>query len=215
MVLGLIEAGGLVLMVLGLVVNGRFGVDNDGEAGGFGFVKLVVWMPSLCLDNIRNKLKDFLKTPEGDWYEEKLTRHNHFNALDRIDGALDRVYEDFSIEDRHRFTASCFGVVQNTNLYVVVENDIHQRYFSGADEILMGLDERFKILVWQFWLVEDLAAFDAFPWGVHVYTHSICHSSMRYPDDVRDANNHRALMYIRWRRTTLRSISCPIGKNSE
>ncbi|KAK2652363.1 hypothetical protein Ddye_012219 [Dipteronia dyeriana] len=39
--------------------------------------------------------------------------------------------------------------------------------------ILMGVDERFKILVWQFRLVEDLDAFDAFPWGAHMYRHSI------------------------------------------
>ncbi|KAK2663160.1 hypothetical protein Ddye_001734 [Dipteronia dyeriana] len=38
---------------------------------------------------------------------------------------------------------------------------------------LMGVDERFKISVWQFRLVEDLDAFDAFPWGAHVYRHSI------------------------------------------
>ncbi|KAK2658587.1 hypothetical protein Ddye_005120 [Dipteronia dyeriana] len=35
--------------------------------------------------------------------------------------------------------------------------------------ILMGVDKRFKIPVWQFWLVEDLDAFNAFPWGAHVY----------------------------------------------
>ncbi|KAK2649963.1 hypothetical protein Ddye_017452 [Dipteronia dyeriana] len=39
--------------------------------------------------------------------------------------------------------------------------------------ILMGVDERLKIPVWQFRLVEDLNAFDAFPWGAHVYRHSI------------------------------------------
>ncbi|KAK2655349.1 hypothetical protein Ddye_008401 [Dipteronia dyeriana] len=39
--------------------------------------------------------------------------------------------------------------------------------------ILMGVDERLEIPVWQFWLVEDLNAFDAFPWGAHVYSHSI------------------------------------------
>ncbi|KAK2635727.1 hypothetical protein Ddye_030519 [Dipteronia dyeriana] len=31
--------------------------------------------------------------------------------------------------------------------------------------ILMWVDERFKIPVWQFRLVEDLDTFDAFPWG--------------------------------------------------
>ncbi|KAK2649731.1 hypothetical protein Ddye_017220 [Dipteronia dyeriana] len=86
--------------------------------------------------------------------------------------------------------------------YAAVENGIHHRYFPEADEvsleeirgvvtvaefgeaydsvklcliymlnwILMGVDERFKIPVWQFRLVEDL---DAFPWGAHVYRHSI------------------------------------------
>ncbi|KAK2659144.1 hypothetical protein Ddye_005677 [Dipteronia dyeriana] len=39
--------------------------------------------------------------------------------------------------------------------------------------ILIGVDERLKIPVWQFWLVEDLNAFDAFPWGAYVYRHSI------------------------------------------
>ncbi|KAK2655182.1 hypothetical protein Ddye_008234 [Dipteronia dyeriana] len=39
--------------------------------------------------------------------------------------------------------------------------------------ILMGWDERFKIPVWQFRLVEDLDMFDAFPWGAHVYRNSI------------------------------------------
>ncbi|KAK3211408.1 hypothetical protein Dsin_016114 [Dipteronia sinensis] len=39
--------------------------------------------------------------------------------------------------------------------------------------ILMGLDEREKVPLWQIWLVEDLDAFDAFPWGAHVYRQSI------------------------------------------
>ncbi|KAK2652359.1 hypothetical protein Ddye_012215 [Dipteronia dyeriana] len=39
--------------------------------------------------------------------------------------------------------------------------------------ILIGVDERFKIPVWQFRLVEDLDAFDLFPWGAHVYKHYI------------------------------------------
>ncbi|KAK2658498.1 hypothetical protein Ddye_005031 [Dipteronia dyeriana] len=39
--------------------------------------------------------------------------------------------------------------------------------------ILIRLDERLKISVWQIQLVDDLDAFDAFPWGAHVYSHSI------------------------------------------
>ncbi|KAK4842876.1 hypothetical protein QYF36_001136 [Acer negundo] len=37
----------------------------------------------------------------------------------------------------------------------------------------MGVDERDKVPVWQWRLVEDLDAFDAFPWGAHVYRRSI------------------------------------------
>ncbi|KAK4837406.1 hypothetical protein QYF36_005162 [Acer negundo] len=39
--------------------------------------------------------------------------------------------------------------------------------------ILMGVDERDKVPVWQWRLVEDLDAFDAFPWGTHMYRWSI------------------------------------------
>ena len=41
--------------------------------------------------------------------------------------------------------------------------------------ILMGLDEREKVSLWQFRLVEDLDAFDAFPWGAYLYSRSINH----------------------------------------
>ncbi|KAK2637918.1 hypothetical protein Ddye_025713 [Dipteronia dyeriana] len=58
---------------------------------------------------IRSRLKDFLKTPEGDWFKGKLTRHDNFEALARIDDALNWVPEDFAIEDRRWFMASCFG----------------------------------------------------------------------------------------------------------
>ncbi|KAK2634779.1 hypothetical protein Ddye_029571 [Dipteronia dyeriana] len=56
-----------------------------------------------------SRLKDLLKTLEGDWFKGKLTRHDHFEALARIDDALNRVPEDFTIEDQCRFMAFCFG----------------------------------------------------------------------------------------------------------
>ncbi|KAK2641109.1 hypothetical protein Ddye_022872 [Dipteronia dyeriana] len=142
---------------------------------------------------MRSRLKDFPKTLEGDWYKGKLTRHDHFEALARIDDELNRVPEDFAVEDRcwfmaYRFrhfmsrhrekkfsggvilrlllweldyngptgemrfllwnhlvmfskvefyliTGLRFGVVPDTSLYAAVENDIHQRYFPGADEV--------------------------------------------------------------------------------
>ncbi|KAK2642476.1 hypothetical protein Ddye_024239 [Dipteronia dyeriana] len=199
----------------------------------------------------------------GDWFKGKLTRHDHFEAIARIDDALNRVPEHFAVKDRHRFMASYFGhfmsmhqemkfssgvihqlllreldhdgptnemwfllgnqmvrfskvefsliiglhfgLVPDTGLYAAVENGIHQWYFCTTDKvsleelrvvltlgefqeeynavklcliymlngILMGVDERFKIPVWQFRLVEDLTAFDDFPWGAHICRHSI------------------------------------------
>ncbi|KAK2648493.1 hypothetical protein Ddye_015982 [Dipteronia dyeriana] len=178
-----------------------------------------------------SRLKDLLKTPEGYWFKEKLTRHDHFEALASIDDALNRVPEDFAVEDQRRFMVSSFGhfismhrelkfsggvihqlllreldhdrstdemrfllrnhvvrflkvefslitglrfgVVPGTSLYVTVENEIHQWYFPGHDEILMGVNKRLKIPIWQFRLVEDLNAFNVFPWGAHVYRYSI------------------------------------------
>ncbi|KAK2661774.1 hypothetical protein Ddye_000348 [Dipteronia dyeriana] len=224
---------------------------------------------------MRNKLRDLLKTPQKDWFEGKLTRHNHFDTFAHIDDVLNWVLAEFAYEDRCRFMASCFGhflmmhreikfsggvihrlllrelhhngptdemqfmlgnqlvrflkvefylitglrfrVVQDTTKYAGLENDIHQRYFLGADEVsleeirgvvavaefgetynamklyfiymlnwkLMGVDERFKIPVWQFRLVEDLDEFDAFSWGAHVYMHSI-YSFKHALDERRD-----------------------------
>ncbi|KAK3185067.1 hypothetical protein Dsin_032353 [Dipteronia sinensis] len=56
-----------------------------------------------------NQLKDFLKTPVGEWYDAKITRHDNFNKLKDIDDALNSVPEDLAIEDGRRYTESCFG----------------------------------------------------------------------------------------------------------
>ncbi|KAK2653510.1 hypothetical protein Ddye_013366 [Dipteronia dyeriana] len=58
---------------------------------------------------MRIRLRDSLKTPEGYWYEGKLTLHNRFDALAHIDDSLNRVPIEFTDEDRQRFMASCFG----------------------------------------------------------------------------------------------------------
>ncbi|KAK3226793.1 hypothetical protein Dsin_006655 [Dipteronia sinensis] len=56
-----------------------------------------------------SELKDLLKTPEDEWYDGKITRHDHFSDLKDIDVALDSVPEQFKVEDRRRYTESCFG----------------------------------------------------------------------------------------------------------
>ncbi|KAK2648361.1 hypothetical protein Ddye_015850, partial [Dipteronia dyeriana] len=211
---------------------------------------------------VTNQLKKMLKTPEEEWYEGKLTCHDHFDDIEVIDDALNQVPTEIVVEDCRRFMSSCFGnfmmmhrcmkfsgdvihrlllrevhhtgpsdemhfmlgnqkvrfskiefclntelqfdVVLDTSRYAIVGNGIHEHYFTSRDEIsfrelkdvlslsqfqqaydsvklyllymlnwiLMGLDMRVKIPVWQFRLVEDLDAFIAFPRGVQVYNHS-------------------------------------------
>ncbi|KAK2658703.1 hypothetical protein Ddye_005236 [Dipteronia dyeriana] len=56
-----------------------------------------------------SSMKEMLKTVEGDWFKGKLTRHDHFEDLARIDDALNRVLEEFVVQNRRQFMASCFG----------------------------------------------------------------------------------------------------------
>ncbi|KAK4858911.1 hypothetical protein QYF36_023740 [Acer negundo] len=179
---------------------------------------------------MRNQLKDSLKTPEEERYSGKITRHDHFDDLTDIDNALNKVPEHLAVEERHRYTASCFGHLFRMDrgmkfsagiVHRLLIRELHhdgpedemrfllgrhsvrfsKRYFEGRDEveyaelkavlrigvfseqydtvklcllymfnwILIGLVEREKVPVWQFRLVEDLDAIDAFSWGAHVY----------------------------------------------
>jgi hypothetical protein len=211
---------------------------------------------------MRNDPRDFLKTPEADWFKGKITRHDHFDDLIDIDNALNNVPENLKIEDRRRYTESCFGhflqmhrqinfsagivhrlllrelhhngredemrfllgqhivrfskvdfclitgvkfgVDPDTTSDDIVQNGVQDRYFHGKEVemeelrallragvfheqydavklcllfmlnwILMGFDERDKVPAWQWRLVEDLDAFDAYPWGTHVYRRAI------------------------------------------
>ncbi|KAI9153046.1 hypothetical protein LWI28_004952 [Acer negundo] len=58
---------------------------------------------------MRNQLKDSLKTPEEERYSGKITRHDHFDDLTDIDNALNKVPEHLAVEERRRYTESCFG----------------------------------------------------------------------------------------------------------
>ncbi|KAK2653070.1 hypothetical protein Ddye_012926 [Dipteronia dyeriana] len=65
-----------------------------------------------------------------------------------------------------------FGLVPNIGLYEAYDG-VKLCLIYMLNWILIGVDERLNIPVWQFRLVEDLTAFDVFPWGAHVYRHSI------------------------------------------
>ena len=72
-------------------------------------------------------------------------------------------------------------VVENEDLKAVLRSGVFEQQCDAVklsllfllNWILMGVDERHKIPLWQFQLVEDLDAFDAFPWGAYVYRRTI------------------------------------------
>ncbi|KAK2638064.1 hypothetical protein Ddye_025859 [Dipteronia dyeriana] len=82
--------------------------DNENEIDGL-LTGTGIQYISQRLTEMTSRLKELLKTPEGDWFKGKLTRHDHFEALARIDDALNQVPEEFVVEDRRLFMASCFG----------------------------------------------------------------------------------------------------------
>ncbi|KAK2659536.1 hypothetical protein Ddye_006069 [Dipteronia dyeriana] len=57
-----------------------------------------------------------------------------------------------------------------TDMIILIE---FQQPYDAEKLCLYYVDERVKTLVCKFRLVEDLDAFDAFPWGAHLYMHSI------------------------------------------
>ena len=57
----------------------------------------------------RVNLKDFLKIPVGEWFHGKIIRHDHLNDITDIENTLESVPELLKMEDRRRFTESCFG----------------------------------------------------------------------------------------------------------
>ncbi|KAK2638406.1 hypothetical protein Ddye_026201 [Dipteronia dyeriana] len=136
-----------------------------------------------------NRLKKLLKTPKEEWYEGKLTRHDHFDAIRVIDDALNQVPIEIAVENRRQFMASCFGHFMTIHgrmkflggvIHRLLLREVHHtgpsdemHFMLRNQEILRGLDERVKILVWQFRLMVDLDDFEVFPWGAHMYNHLI------------------------------------------
>ncbi|KAI9201202.1 hypothetical protein LWI28_020061 [Acer negundo] len=162
---------------------------------------------------MRNQLKDSLKTPEKERYSRKITRYDHFDDLTDIDNTLNKVHEHLAVEERHWYTESCFGHLlrmyreMKFSASIVHRLLIRELHHNGPKDemrfdfylkaalrisifseqydavklcllymlnwILMGLDERVKVPIWQFRLVEDLDAFDAFPWGTQIFAFDV------------------------------------------
>ncbi|KAK2662339.1 hypothetical protein Ddye_000913 [Dipteronia dyeriana] len=127
-----------------------------------------------------------------------LLRELHHNGpTDEMQFMLGNQSMRFSKVEFYLITGLWFGVVPDTTKPdevsleeirgVVTVAEFEEAYYIvklcliyKLNWILMGVDERFKIPVWQFRLIEDL---DAFLWGAHVYRHSIY--SFKHALDVR------------------------------
>ncbi|KAK2658922.1 hypothetical protein Ddye_005455 [Dipteronia dyeriana] len=147
----------------------------------------------LRLTEMRSMLKDFLKTPEGDWFKGKLTRHNHFEALARIDDELNLVPEDFAIKDRRRFMVSYFGHFMSMHWEMIFSSGvIHQLLLRELDHDWPTDEIRFLLgnhMVWfskvkfclitglRFGVVPDTGVYVAVENGIHQWYFL---ESMRY-----------------------------------
>ncbi|KAK2638540.1 hypothetical protein Ddye_026335 [Dipteronia dyeriana] len=226
--------------VMGFNFNFNFNADRTDSkmprVGGSNRSGTRIRSVALLKNKMRIRLRDSLKTAEGDWYEDEdrcrfmtscfghfLTMHremkfssgiihqlllrelHHNDPTDEMQFMLGNQSVRFSKVEFYLIIGLRFGVVPDTTKYAAMENGLYERYFPGADDvsleeimgvvtgaefgkaydavklcllymlnwILIGVDKRFKIRVWQFRLVEDLDAFDAFQWGAHVYKHFI------------------------------------------
>ncbi|KAK3230299.1 hypothetical protein Dsin_002180 [Dipteronia sinensis] len=87
------------------------------------------------------------------------------------------LYEDVENGIHHRY----FGAVSFTELQARIEHDQWQEQFDAVklclqlmvNCVLTGLDEQDFVHIWQLRLVDDLDAFNVFPWGSHVNKYSI------------------------------------------
>ncbi|KAK2652130.1 hypothetical protein Ddye_011986 [Dipteronia dyeriana] len=53
--------------------------------------------------------RELLKTPVEEWYEGKVTCHDHFDAVGQIDDTINLVPVEWTEENQRRLRTSCFG----------------------------------------------------------------------------------------------------------
>ncbi|KAK2645635.1 hypothetical protein Ddye_020830 [Dipteronia dyeriana] len=132
---------------------------------------------------MRNRLSDLLKTPQEDWelvdevFEGGILPDHRITVWSVPDTTKYAEVEN-DIHQQHFPRANEVSLKEIRGVVTVIEfgeayDVVKLCLIYMLNWILMGVDVRFKIPVWQFRLVEDLDAFDVFPWGTHVYRHSV------------------------------------------
>ncbi|KAK1577134.1 hypothetical protein Q3G72_019247 [Acer saccharum] len=118
---------------------------------------------------MRNDLKDFLKTPEEDWFNGKINRHDHFDDLEYVDTALNSVPEDLKIEDMHRQNNFSGGIVHRLLL-----RELHHdgpademRFLLGKHIVRFSKTEFCLITGLKFGVEPDTTRYEVVENGMH------------------------------------------------
>ncbi|KAK2656075.1 hypothetical protein Ddye_009127 [Dipteronia dyeriana] len=159
---------------------------------------------------------------EGPTYEKRFLFGNHSMRFSNVEFCLITRLHFGIVPDTTRYEAlendlrqRYFGGIDEVSfedLRVVLTlgefqaaYDVVKHYFIYIlSWILMGLDKRFKIPIWQFQLVGNLDALDTFPWGAHMYRNSICSFKQALdgrPKGFERRRHAKGIDYIRWRPT--------------
>ncbi|KAK3227811.1 hypothetical protein Dsin_007673 [Dipteronia sinensis] len=132
---------------------------------------------------IGSQLKDLLKTLKDEWYDGKITRHDHFSDLKDIDVALDSVPEQFKVEDRRRYTKSCFShflqmdrrmKFSGSIVHRLLLRELHQdgpedklRFMLGPRSVQFSKVEFCLITGLKFGVIPDTTRYEMVQNGIH------------------------------------------------
>ncbi|KAK2662175.1 hypothetical protein Ddye_000749 [Dipteronia dyeriana] len=130
-----------------------------------------------------NRLKDLLKTLEEEWFEGKLTCHDHFDAIGVIDDALNQVPTKIAVEDSLRFMASCFGHFMTMHRHMKFSSGVIRRlplqevhhsrlsdemhFMLGNQEVRCSKVEFYLIIGLRFREVPNTSRYDSVVNGIH------------------------------------------------
>ncbi|KAK3205149.1 hypothetical protein Dsin_019195 [Dipteronia sinensis] len=123
-----------------------------------------------------------LKTPQADWYNAKITHHNHMENLQVIDEAFDVLVEN-EAEERDMYQKSCFVHFQHIQRGMTFSGGIVHRlllrklhHYGPSDEMRFMLGPRITrfsgvefclITGLKFGAIPDTELYEDVPNGIH------------------------------------------------
>ncbi|KAK3224933.1 hypothetical protein Dsin_004795 [Dipteronia sinensis] len=132
---------------------------------------------------LRNQLKDLLKTSVGEWYEGQITQHDHFDDLRDIDVVLNRVSKHLAIKERRQYIESCFGHFLKMHremkfsagkVHRLLMHELHHdgledemRFMSGHHSVRFSKFELCLITRLKFEVIPDTTRYEMVVNGIH------------------------------------------------